>query len=117
MDKNAIEFEVGDSKKYKVKAIQNSAIYVKESKSGYLIRFYYLVSWKKYLEEVNIWEPALAVQHLKKLINLFHKNHSDKLTATSPTIDTTPPIARLSVKPIAEPIEQKRDWLANSTNK
>lgn len=34
-----LEFETSDSKKYKVKAIWDSAVYVRESK-GYLPRFY-----------------------------------------------------------------------------
>lgn len=58
MDKNVgqINFDAGNNKsrKYKVKAIWNSAIYVKKSKSGYLPSFYYLVSWKCYSEEENI---------------------------------------------------------------
>ena len=55
------EFESGNDKEYKVEKIQDSAVYMRESESGYLPGFYYLVSWKRYLEEENIWEPALAV--------------------------------------------------------
>ena len=43
IDKNMMELETNDSKKYKIEAIYDSAIYARESKSGYLLRFYYLV--------------------------------------------------------------------------
>ena len=39
---------------YKVEVIWNSAIYTKESESGYFLGLYYLVFWKSYLEEKNI---------------------------------------------------------------
>ena len=56
------------------------------------------------------------VQHLRKLISLFHTEHPDKPTATSPAIDTAPPMARPIVKP-TEPPKRKRGRLANNTNK
>ena len=117
-----MEFHAGnnDSGKYEVEAIQDSAIYAKESKSGHLPGFYYLVSWKKYLEEENTWEPALVVQHFRKLISSFHKNHPDKSTATFPAIDTALPMARPTVRPTVKPTEPpkwKRKQPANSTNK
>ena len=50
-----IEFDAGDDKsgKYEVQAIRDSAIYVRESKLGYISGFYYLVSWKRYPEKEN----------------------------------------------------------------
>ena len=49
-----MEFNVDkNGGEYKVKEIWNSAIYARESKSGHLLGLYYLVSWKKYLEEEN----------------------------------------------------------------
>ena len=111
-------FNVGDDKsgEYEVKAIRDSAVYARESESGHLLGLYYLLSWKAYLEEENILEPASAVQNLKKLISSFHKDHPDKPTATSPAIDTAPPMARPTVKP-AGPPKQKQGRPANSTNK
>ena len=50
-----------ESEEYKVEAIWNSKVYAKKSESGHLPGFYYLVSWKGYLKEENIWEPASAV--------------------------------------------------------
>ena len=73
-----------NSKEYKLEAIQDSAVYAKESESGHLLGLYYLVSWKEYPEKENTWEPVLAVQHLRKLISSFQKDHPDKPTATSP---------------------------------
>ena len=113
-----MEFDAGDdeSGEYEVEAIRDSAVYARESKSGHLPGLYYLVSWKEYPEEENTWKPASAVQHLRKLISSFHKNHPDKPTATSPAIDNAPPMARPTVKP-AEPPKQKRGRPANNTNK
>ena len=58
-----IEFDAGDdnSSEYKVEAIRDSAVYARESESGHLPGLYYLVSWKRYPEEENTWEPASAV--------------------------------------------------------
>ena len=52
---NAAELDVCDneSKEYEVEAIWNSAVYTKESESGYLPGLYYLVFWKGYLEKKN----------------------------------------------------------------
>ena len=44
VDKNAMELDAGNnSGEYKVKAIQDNSVYVRESKSGYLPGLYYLV--------------------------------------------------------------------------
>ena len=95
-----IEFDTGDNEsgEYKVEAIWNSTIYARESELGYLLGLSYLVLWKRYLEEENIWESALAVQHLGKLMSLFYNNHSDKPTTTSPSINTASLMARPTVK-------------------
>ena len=94
-EQNAKELDAGDnSGEYKVEAIWDSAVYMKESESGHLLGLYYLVSWKGYPEEENTWEPASAVQHLRKLISSFHKDHPDKPTVISPAINTAPPMAR-----------------------
>ena len=116
-DENAVELDTDDnSKKYELEAIWDSAIYVKESKSDHLPDLYYLVLWKRYLEEENTWELASTIQHLKKLISLFHKDHPDKPTATSLAINTIPSVARPIVKPI-EPLKQKWEWLKRCTTK
>ena len=114
-ENNLAELDAGNkSGEYEVEAIWNSTVYTRESELGHLPGFYYLVSWKRYPEEENIWEPASAFQHLKKLISLFHKDHSDKLIATSPAIDTVPPIARLIVK---LPAKQKQRRPTRCTKK
>ena len=46
MDENNIkklDAANNNSRKYKIKAIYNSAVYAKKLKSGYLLRLYYLV--------------------------------------------------------------------------
>ena len=82
------------------------AVYARESESGHLPDLYYLVSWKSYPEEEETWELASAVEHLSKLISSFYKDHPDKPTTTSRTINTAPPMSRPTVKP-PEPLKQK----------
>ena len=117
-----IEFDKGDneSRKYEVEVIWDNAVYTRESKSGHLSSLYYLVSWKGYPKEENTWEPASVVGHLRKLINSFHKDYPDTLTATTPAIDTTPPMARPTIRATvksSEPPKQKQGWPVNNTNK
>ena len=48
-----LELEAGNSKEYKVEAIQDSDVYTSKSESGQLPGLYYLIAWKGYLEEEN----------------------------------------------------------------
>ena len=66
-----MKFEVidNDSGEYKIEAILGSAIYTRESELGHLLSFYYLILWKRYLEENNTLELALVIQWLGKLIS------------------------------------------------
>ena len=80
-------------------SICDSAVYARESEAGHLLGLYYLVSWKGYPEDESTWEPASAVQHLRKLVSTFHKDHPDKPTATSPPIDLAPPMAKRTAPP------------------
>ena len=113
-----MEFDTGDNKsrEYNMEVIRDSAVYIRELESGHLLGLYYLVLWKRYLKEENTWEPASAVQHFRKLISSFHKDHPNKPNVTFPTINIALPMARLIVKP-TEPLKQKREWSANNTNK
>ena len=107
VDDENVKLDTGDENgEYEMEAIWDSEVYATESKSDHLPGLYYLVLWKRYPEEENTWEPASAVQHLKKLISSFHKNHLDKLTGTSLTIDIVPSMAKPIVKP-AKPPKQK----------
>ena len=120
VSKKVPELDAGDkdSKEYEVEAIRDSAVYANESESGHLPGLYYLVAWKGYPEEENTWEPLSAVQHLKKLINSFHKDHPEKPTATSPSIDSALPMTRPTVKPTAKATtKQKRGRPANNAGK
>ena len=94
-----MEFDLEDnhSGKYKVEAIWDSMIYARKSELGYLLGLYYLIVWERYLEEKNIWEPVSTVYYLRKLINSFHKDHPNKLTATFPTINITLSLARPTI--------------------
>ena len=47
------EFKVSNNKKYKLEAIQDSAIYAKEA-DGHTSGLYYFVAYKGYPEEKNI---------------------------------------------------------------
>ena len=60
MEKKVMELEASNSKEYKVEAIWDSAGYGNEVKS-HLPGLYYLIAWKRYLEERNTWEPLSAV--------------------------------------------------------
>ena len=52
VDRNAMELDIDNKdKEYKMEAIQNSAVYARESKLGYLLGLYYLMLWKGYSEE------------------------------------------------------------------
>ena len=92
------ELEAGNSEKYEVKAIWDSAVYVSKLESGQLPGLYYLIAWKGYSEEENTWKPLSAIQHLKKLISCFHKEYPEKATATFLPIDSAPLIALPTVR-------------------
>ena len=53
------EFEASNIKEYKVDSIWDSMVYARKS-AEQLPGLYYLVLWKIYHEEENIWEPVLA---------------------------------------------------------
>ena len=118
-ENDAAEMDAGDNEdgEYKVEAIRDSTVYARESESGHLPELYYLVSWKGYPEKENTWEPALAIQHFRKLISSFHKDHSDKPTATFEAIDTAPPMAKPIIRPTVKPTKQKQGQPVNSPNK
>ena len=95
-----LEFEAGgDNEEYEVEGICNNAVYARELEACHLPGLYYLVSWKGYPEDESTWEPTSAVQHLRKLVSTFHKDHPDKPTATSPPIDLAPPMAKRTAPP------------------
>ena len=92
------EFDAGDNKKYKVKAIINNVVYAKKTER-HLPDLYYLVSWKDYPKEESTWEPFSTLMHLLKVISTFHKDHLVKSIVTSLFLKSALPIAKLSVKP------------------
>ena len=108
VDENVTEFEAGNNGKYEVEGIRNSAVYAKESVAGHLPGLYYLISWNGYPKEENIWEPALAVEHLWKLLSAFYKDKPNKPISTSSPSDTVLPMAQSLVVPLTKTIKQKR---------
>ncbi len=109
-----IKFKANNKgKEYKVEEIQDGAAYTKES-GIHLQELYYLVLWKSYPKEENTWEPALVMQYLWNLINTFHKDHSEKLTAISPLIDIASPKAKPTHRPETEATKQKRGQLTKT---
>ena len=107
------EFEPGDNKEYEVEVIRDSAVYVKEV-DGYLPGLYYLVAWKGYSEEENNWEPSSAVMHLRKMVSTFHKDHPEKPIAISASLDSAPPMAKLTIQ---LPAKRKRGQTSGHAKK
>ena len=105
-----------DNKKYKIEAILDSAIYTNKSKSGHLLGFYYLVTWKDYFKKEITWKPLSAVQYLKKIISYFHKDYLKKPTSTFLPIDSILVIAGPTVK-LNKTTKCKRGLLAKSASK
>lgn len=68
-------------------------MYNKEARSQ-LPGLYHLVLEKAYLKEENTWETSAAVMHLQKLINTFHKDHSEKAAVTSLPLNSALSMAR-----------------------
>ena len=108
VDKNVTElkFDVGNNEEYKVEAIRDNTVYAKELE-GHLSGRYYLIAWKAYTRKKNTYKPFSAVQYLRKLFRLFHKNHPKKPTATFLPINSSPLIARPTIKP-TRPTKQKQ---------
>ena len=108
-DENAEELDASNKRvgEYELERIWDSVVYARESESGHLPGFYYLVSWKEYPEEENTWEPASAAQHLRKLISSFHKDYPNKPIANFPAIDTVPSMGRPILK-LTRPLKGKR---------
>ncbi len=109
----ALEFKAGDNKEYDVKAIIDSAVYGQQA-NDQMPGLYSLISWKSYPEEENTWEALSAVIQLQKLISIFHKEHPEKPTATSPPLDSASPMARPTIP--KEP-KRKRGQPSKGANK
>lgn len=101
-----MKLKTGDNIEYKVEAIWDSAVYARESIANHLPCFSYLIFWKSYLKEENIWEPALTLQHLQKLLSTIYKNSPKKQTVTSNPIIFALLIAKPSAKFTS--VKQKR---------
>ena len=60
LDKKVTKLKAGDGKKYEVKAICDSIIYVYKAEV-HLLALYYLVAWQKYPKEENTWKLSCTV--------------------------------------------------------
>ena len=119
-----LELKAGNSKEYEVETIWDSTVYTSKLESGQLSSLYYMIAWKGYPKEKNTWKPLSAVQHLKKLISCFHKEHPEKPTVTSTPIDSTPPMARPTVRltifkrkqgqPTGGTSKRAKNWVLNA---
>lgn len=57
-----IEFESdSNGKEDQIEAIYDNEVYSKKSEKWRSLGLYYLISWKSYPQEENIWETALAI--------------------------------------------------------
>ena len=97
--KKDLELKSRGNKMNEVKAIIDSIVYGQQTNDNYQMPdFYYLVLWKGYPKEEDIWESSFAVIYLWKFINTFYKKHLEKPIATSSPLDSTPLMARLMVQ-------------------
>ena len=92
-----LEFEPGNNKEYKVKAIQDSTVYAKKA-DKYLPGLYYLITWKGYLKEENTWEPFSIVIYLRKMVTIFHKDYPEKPIITSAPLNSALPMTKPTIQ-------------------
>ena len=92
-----LEFEAGYNKEYEVEAIQDNVVYAKKA-NKYLLKLYYLIIWKGYLQEENTWKSSLVVMHLRNMISTFHKDYPKKPIATSASLNSVPSMEKLTIK-------------------
>ncbi len=106
------DFEVGNNKKYDVETIIDSLVYGYQA-NNQMPDLYYLILWKSYLKEKNIWELLLAVIHFRKLISIFYIEYLEKLTAISLSLESALLIAKASS---SKKLKQKRSHPSKGAN-
>lgn len=90
------EFEIRDNKEYEIEIRVDSAMNGQQA-NDQMPSLYYFVLWKDTPEEKSTWKLSLAVIYLGKLISMFYKDHPENSTATSPPLDSAPPMAGSTV--------------------
>ena len=93
---SVLEFKPGNDKAYAMEAIRDIAVYVKET-DKHLPELYYLVAWKGYLEEETTWKSFLAAMHLQKMVSTFYKDHPEKPTSISASLNSAPPMTKPTI--------------------
>lgn len=89
-----------------------TAKFIQKLSSGYhLSDCHYLVLWKGYFKEKNIWDLILAIQYLWKLVITFYKAYLEKSTViflpAKPAPLMAKSIAKLTIKVEASSTKQK----------
>ena len=74
-----MKFDEDDAHDYVVADVVNSVVFELDE-DGKIGDLYYQVHWKEYFDSENTWKPYERVSHLRKLLNKFHKKHSNKST-------------------------------------
>lgn len=91
------EFETNNDKKYKLETIWDSAVYAKKIDKE-LPELHYLVIWRSHLKEKNTYKSSSAIIQLWKMVNIFYKDYSEKVTIISAPFNSVPLITKVIVK-------------------
>lgn len=92
------KLNVEKDKNNEVKVIIESNVYIKAVKSQ-LQGLGYLLLLKDYIEDESIRELTSTVMHLSEMICSLSKDFLEKLTATSPSKNSVPLMARPTLQP------------------
>lgn len=89
------KLDIKKNQEYKVEEIKKSTVHTNKVVKSQLLGLYYSISWKGYSQAKDTWEAAIAVIHLQKMINTFHKDYPKKPIAILLSIDSATLMAKL----------------------
>ena len=81
-----MKFDEDDAHDYVVAGVVNSAVF-ESDENDKIGDLYYQVHWEGYFDSEDIWEPYEGVFYLRKLLDKFHKEHSNKSIVESVIIE------------------------------